>query len=130
MRIGVDLLNIKRFQKIAEHTRYCTLLFTKAELDEAEGLGRERRAERLAGGFSAKEATCKILGRGIGQGVRWRDTEVLRDSWGAPKVTLTGGAHEVAERVGVDQISITISHHGDLVIAVAAADDRTGGGAS
>lgn len=129
MRIGVDLLYIHRFARIAAHTRYCSLLFTEAELGQADGLGPRRRTERLAGGFSAKEATCKILGRGFGQGVRWRDIEVLRDSWGAPWVTLSGGAHDVAEQAGVDQVAITISHHSNLVIAVAAAGDRTDGGA-
>ncbi|MDQ7808712.1 holo-ACP synthase [Amycolatopsis sp. A133] len=121
MRIGVDLMSIPRFAEVAAHHRYRTLVFTPVELEQAARMGAERSLERLAGRFSVKEATCKMLGRGFGQGLRWRDIEVTNDDWGAPLVTLGGGAAEIAEEAGLEEIVVTLSHQADLVVAVAAA---------
>jgi holo-[acyl-carrier protein] synthase len=121
MRIGVDLLSVSRFSPVAGHHRYPGLLFTETELAQARQLGPERYVERLAGRFCVKEATCKLLGRGFGQGLRWRDIEVTSDRWGAPRVTLTGGARRLADAAGLDDIVVTLTHQVDLVVAVAVA---------
>ena len=128
MRIGVDLMGVTRFARIAAHERYRALLFTPAELAQAEGLAPQPYAQRLAGRFSAKEAVCKVLGRGFCQGLVWRDIEVTADHWGAPHVTLTGGARQVAERLGVRHIALTLTHQEDLVVAVAVASGYPEGG--
>ncbi|MER6033400.1 holo-ACP synthase [Streptomyces sp. NPDC001835] len=120
MKIGIDLLSISRFKRIAEHARYRTLVFTEAELREADGLSGPRRAERLAGRFCAKEATAKVLGRGLGQGLGWRDIEITGDRWGAPQVTLRGRARRLADARRIHRIEMSVSHHGDLVVCVAA----------
>jgi len=119
MRIGVDLLDIPRFATVAKHTRYRTVLFTDAELAEADGMAEPRSTERLAGRFCAKEAVAKLLGRGFGQGLRWRDIEVTNDRWGAPVVTLTGGARRIADETGVASVALSLSHQSDLVVCVA-----------
>jgi holo-[acyl-carrier protein] synthase len=121
MRIGVDLMRVNRFGRIAAHERYRRILFTQAELDQADGLGAERYVERLAGRFAAKEATCKMLGRGFGQGLRWRDIEVTGDRWGAPSIRLTGGALGIAEGLGLTEMVLSVTHQGGFVVAVAAA---------
>lgn len=123
MRIGIDLLAIRRFSRIARHHRYCSLVFTEAELAQADAMGPERRVERLAGRFCVKEATCKALGRGFWQGIHWRDIEVLSDSWGRPVVTLHGGARRIARELGVGEMTVTLTHEADLVVAVAVASD-------
>ncbi|MEU5093659.1 holo-ACP synthase [Streptomyces sp. NPDC020996] len=128
MRLGVDLLDVARFGRIAGHPRGRRMVFTAAELAEAEGLAAERAAEFLAGRFCAKEATAKALGRGLGQGLGWRDIEVLRDEFGAPRVRLGGGARAVAERQGVGEITLSLSHHGGWVVAAAIALPAPGAG--
>jgi len=122
MRIGVDLMSVSRFAPVAEHHRYRTLVFTERELSEAGRLGSPRYLERLAGRFCVKEATCKLLGRGFGQGLRWPDIEVGTDAWGAPEVVLSGGARRLADEAGLHEIAVTLTHQVDLVVAVAAAD--------
>ncbi len=122
MKIGVDLLSVSRFSRVAQHHRYRTLVFTETELAQAGQLGSARYTERLAGRFCVKEATCKLLGRGFGQGLRWRDIEVTNDEWGAPVVTLTGGARQLAEQANLHDITVTLTHQVDLVVAVAAAE--------
>lgn len=126
MRLGVDLLDIARFARIAARPRGLRLAFTAAELAEAEDLGDQRRAEFLAGRFCAKEATAKALGRGLGQGLSWRDIEVLRDGFGAPRVVLGGGARSVAEQYGVHVVEVSLSHQGGWVVAVALALPASG----
>ena len=126
MRVGVDLLSIERFNRISDHPRAARIVFTDGELEYAGTLGLQRRREFLAGRFCAKEATAKLLGRGYGQGLRWRDIEVTRDEWGAPSIRLSGGADRIARRAGLRHIEISISHHVELVIcaAVGIDDDR------
>ncbi|MEE1838764.1 holo-ACP synthase [Streptomyces sp. NPDC088190] len=119
MRIGVDLLAVRRFSRIAQHDRFRSLVFTEAELAQAYTLGPERSVERLAGRFCVKEATCKVLGRGFWQGVHWRDIEVLGDPWGKPVVTLHGGAKQIAYELGLSEVAVTLTHQVDLVVAVA-----------
>src|SRR6201999_1853449 len=84
--VGVDVLLISRFERVARHPRYRRVLFTAAELAEADGLGERRAVERLAGRFCGKEAVGKLLGRGFGQGLGWRNIEVTAGPWGAPRV--------------------------------------------
>ncbi|MEZ0109815.1 acyl carrier protein [Catenulispora sp. EB89] len=122
MRIGVDLMSVSRFARVAEHRRYRALVFTERELSEAGQLGSARCLERLAGRFCVKEATCKLLGRGFGQGLRWPDIEVCADDWGAPAVALSGGARRLADEAGIGDIAVALTHQVDLVMAVAASD--------
>ncbi len=61
-----------------------------------------------------------MLGRGFGQGLRWRDIEVTGDRWGAPSVRLSGGALSIAEDLGLTEVTLSVTHQAGLVIAVAA----------
>lgn len=121
MKIGIDLLSTSAFARIAQSERFTAMVFTDAELAKARTLGEPRRTEWLTGRFCAKEATAKVLGRGLGQGLRWRDIETTSDRWGAPVVTLHGRARQIAESLGFATIELSISHHGGLVISIATA---------
>jgi holo-[acyl-carrier protein] synthase len=121
MRLGIDLVDVARFARIARHPYGRRLVFTAAELAYADALGEARRTEHLAGRFCAKEATAKALGRGLGQGLVWRDIEVVHDAWGAPGVVLRGGARTVAARERINEVHLSLSHQGGFVVCVAAA---------
>jgi len=121
VRVGVDLMEIARVARIAAHPAGRRIVFCAAELARAEGLGPQRRQEYLAGRFCAKEAVAKALGSGLGQGLVWRDIEVLADERGAPRVRLSGGARAVAERAGVARFDLSLSHQAGLVVCVAVA---------
>jgi holo-[acyl-carrier protein] synthase len=121
VRLGIDLLEIARFSRIAAHPGGRRLVFTSAELACADAFGEPRRLEFLAGRFCAKEATAKALGHGLGQGLVWRDIEVLRDGRGAPGVVLRGGALAVAARERVGRIMLSLSHQGGFIVCVALA---------
>ena len=52
----------------------------------------------------------KTLGTGWVRGMSWRDIEVSKHKSGRPDILISGGAKEVADRLGIDRILITISH--------------------
>ncbi len=115
--LGVDMEEISRIREvISRHGRsFVERVFTPAEIEYCE---RHRdAAERYAGRFAAKEATMKALGTGWSKGVRWRDVEVIRKAGQRPTIVLHGAARERAERMGTKQISLSITHTGDLAMA-------------
>ena len=73
--------------------------------------------ERYAARFAAKEAAMKALGTGWSHGVRWRDIEVTREPSGKPTLRLEGVAAQIAQRMGVKNISLSITHSGNLALA-------------
>ena len=121
VRIGVDLMETSRIAKIAAHPLGRRLVFSERELAHSDSLGPERRLEYLAGRFCAKEATAKALGAGLGQGLVWREIEVLGDAHGAPRVSLSGGAAAIAVRRELSWIDLSLSHQAGMVICVALA---------
>lgn len=121
LRLGIDLVDIARFARVADDPGGCRLVFTAAELAHADTLGEGRRREYLAGRFCAKEATAKALGRGFSQGLYWHDIEVTGDAYGAPRVALSGGAQAVAARSHVERVDLSLSHQAGLAVCVAIA---------
>ncbi|MFF8715223.1 holo-ACP synthase [Streptomyces sp. NPDC015184] len=120
MRIGVDVLERARFERIAAKDRWVRALFTERELEPVGAYGPERTTEYLAGRFSAKEAVAKVLGVGLMGRVKWRDVEVLRSSpGGEPRVLLHRFARVRAEELGFGAVEVSISHQPTVVVAFA-----------
>jgi len=59
----------------------------------------------------------KALGTGWRRGVRWRDIEVSNIPGGKPILRLRGVAREFANSLGVNNISLSITHSGNLALA-------------
>ena len=58
----------------------------------------------------------KALGTGV-RGVAWKDIEVIRAPSGAPSIRLHGRAKARAERLGVLEISLSMSHSREYAVA-------------
>ena len=117
--LGTDIVEIDRVRSMIERHGQAFLerCFTPAECAYAE---RHREpAPRFAGRWAAKEAVVKVLGTGFVKGITFHDIEVLPDDNGRPHVTLTGGAAEIAQQLGMDEILITISHAREYATATA-----------
>ena len=121
MRTGVDLLHLPRFQKVLErfNQRFLGKVFTYQEQVECG-----ERLQTLAGRFALKEATAKALGTGLWRdGVAWRDIEILRnEETGEPMLNLSAGAARRAARLNLTDWSISLSHDGEYVLALAVGD--------
>ncbi|MFF3750934.1 holo-ACP synthase [Streptomyces sp. NPDC002018] len=119
MWIGVDLLRLDELDRLLGRAWFRAFAYDETELTTAGAFGPERAREFLAGRFAAKEAVLKALGTGIARGVKPRQVAVLRTADGAPVVRLTGVAADHAAALGMANIHVSISHKGDLVLAVA-----------
>jgi holo-[acyl-carrier protein] synthase len=115
--LGLDIAEIDRMEAaIMRHgTPIIERLFTAAEVSYCES--HRNKFERYAARFAAKEAAMKALGTGWSHGVRWRDIEVAREPGGKPTLRLAGVAREIAARLGVRNISLSITHSGNLALA-------------
>ena len=93
---GIDLVDIRRieYSLLRFGERFENRIFTPAEQKYArKGKGDTRAiASIYAKRFAAKEACAKALGTGFGQGVSWRDIEVIKNDAGGVGINLSGAA--------------------------------------
>ncbi len=118
---GVDIIEISRVGRVLAGygPRFLRRIYTAGEIDYCRG-----RPPNLAARFAAKEATMKALGTGV-RGVGWKDIEVIRHESGAPAIRLHGRAKKRAQRLGVQEISLSMSHSRDYAVAFVVTQCRT-----
>ena len=116
--IGTDLAEVSRIrQSIARWgDRFLNRVFTPRERSYASS--KSNAAERFAARFAAKEAGMKAIGTGWNLGVTWKDFEVLNEPSGRPTLRLSGIAEQVARRLGVQRISISLTHTAEMAFAI------------
>ena len=125
--IGYDRTDVRRIERVLVRysDRFTHRVFAASERATCDR--RRLRAACYAKRFAAKEACAKALGTGIGRGVYWRDMVVDNDAYGAPKITLHGGAERyLSQRVkqhekmsgGVPTIHVTLSDEGQDAVAL------------
>ncbi len=116
---GIDIVSCNRIAQLASHygDRFLKRVFTTRELEYS--LSKKRCWEHLAGRFAVKEAVMKVLGTGWQAKLSWSDIEVVNNSSGKPELYLSGYAKEIADKLGIRQIQISISHTEDYAIGSA-----------
>jgi len=114
---GVDLAEVPRIRASIERfgARFIDRIYTSGEIAYVER--KANRFERYAARFAAKEAGMKAIGTGWKRGVTWRDFEVANLPSGKPTLRLHGVAAEIATRLGVRNISLSITHTAELGMA-------------
>jgi holo-[acyl-carrier protein] synthase len=110
--IGIDVVDVPRFRTILERTPSMReRCFTAAELAYADQ--KHDPTERLAARFAAKEATMKALSVGLGA-FGFHDVEVVvdpgDDQSGPPRLLLRGPAAEIAAKLGVTELLVSLTH--------------------
>ena len=107
MSLGIDVVDVQRFVRTLRRTPGLrTRFFTPGELAYCEG-ARDHDLH-LAATFAAKEAVMKV--RDLMPAAAWMQRiEVVRRASGAPRAL-----------VGADELEVSISHDGGVVVAVAA----------
>jgi holo-[acyl-carrier protein] synthase len=115
--MGIDVAEVKRIRAVIESQteRFLRRVYTDEEIAYCEQF--KNKFERFAGRFAAKEAAMKALGTGWSRGVRWVDVEVVRQRGGRPTINLKGEARKIAERLGVKNIALSITHTAEQAIA-------------
>jgi holo-[acyl-carrier protein] synthase len=107
---GVDLCEVHRIREAIERhgRRIIERLYTEREIAYAES--KANKFERYAARFAAKEAGMKALGTGWRGGIAWRDFEVTNLRSGRPTLAFHGKAAELAEKMGVRNIALSMTH--------------------
>lgn len=121
--VGTDLAEVDRIRESIERfgDRFLNRIYTPSERSYA--LSKANSAERFAARFAAKEAGMKAIGTGWSHGVTWHDFAVVNEPSGRPTLHLTGVAREVAERLGVKTISVSLTHTKEVAFAVVILED-------
>ena len=114
---GVDLAGVPRIRASIERygEKFIRRIYTPAEIAYVER--KANKFERYAARFAAKEAGMKAIGTGWRRGVTWQDFEVANLPSGKPTLLLHGVAAKFAEKLGVKNISLSITHTAELGMA-------------
>jgi holo-[acyl-carrier protein] synthase len=115
--MGIDVAEVKRIRDVIESQseRFLRRVYAPDEIAYCEQF--KNKYERYAARFAAKEAAMKALGTGWSRGVRWVDVEVVRQRGGRPTIELKGEARKIADKLGVKNIALSITHTSEQAIA-------------
>jgi len=118
---GIDLVDCPRIEEMINRhgERFIDRVFTVAEQAYADK--NKNSVEKYAGRFAAKEAILKLMGTGWRGKIAWTDIEIINNNNGRPQVTLYGEVKSIADKLGISQISISITHTANFAIASAVA---------
>jgi holo-[acyl-carrier protein] synthase len=113
VKVGVDMIEIKRIRRALERPAFRERCFTEAEREYCDS--KKNPAESYAARFAGKEAVGKALGCGVR--FTWKEIEIV----GRPKpsVSLSGKTAAWAERVAAGAIDLSMTHSRELAAAVA-----------
>ena len=114
---GIDIAEVERVAgAIARFgDRFLERIYTPGERRYCDS--KANRVERYAARFAAKEAAMKALGTGWNHGVRWQDCEVVRPPGSRPTIVFHGKAGEIAEKLGVKNAALSITHTAEQAFA-------------
>lgn len=120
--IGIDLVENARLKSALSRQgdRLLEKLFTPGERRYCED--RWNRIAHYAARFAVKEAVLKALGTGWSGGIRWTDVEVVHAPSGKAQVRLLGRAREIARKMKIRAVHISITHTERYASAAAVAE--------
>ena len=121
--LGTDLIEIARIERSLARfgPAFLRRVYTPGEIAYCQRKQRNA-AESFAARFAAKEAAAKALGTGISRGVSWREFEVVRQPGQRPELELSGRAQAIARQLGVERLSLSLTHSRDFAMAVVVAE--------
>lgn len=114
--VGVDMVEVARFTKFSP--RFFKRMFSPEEIAYCEHA--PRPLEHYAARFAAREAVLKALGCGWA-GVGLQDVSVALTESGKPIVLLRGKPRELADKLNIKEIALSLSHTAEVAVANAVA---------
>jgi len=115
MRVGIDIVDVNRFERMSSDDVKLSTLFTAKEIAYFRDFANP--ITHIAGTFSAKEAVVKAFKTGFTPQVLPLDVEILHENK-VPRVNLKGGAKKFFEEQGFTKIEISISHTNTIAEAI------------
>ena len=124
--VGTDLIELERLDlSLRRHgQRLIDRICRAGEVNTS----RQGRAlvQHVGGLFAAKEAVLKALGTGWGQGLGFRQVEIVGGDGTPPRVQLHDRAANRATALGIQVIHVSITHERHYAAAVAVAEGEPG----
>ena len=119
--IGCDIIEIERIKKALARELFTMRVYAPCEISYCRSRGKQAAAS-FAARFAAKEAVLKALGTGL-RGGELTEIVVTNDALGKPEVKLYGYHAQLAQKMGVARINISLSHSRDTAIAYVVLED-------
>ena len=115
--IGTDIIEVLRIAKMIEKHEelFLSRVFTTDEVIYCSA--RRAANQHYAGRWAAKEAALKALGTGWSKGIKWTDIEVRNETGGQPRLEIHGAAKQIADRMEINEMKVSISHCRTFAIA-------------
>ncbi|NOQ25050.1 MAG: holo-ACP synthase [Bacteroidales bacterium] len=114
--IGTDLFDVERMKsRIEKQPSFIDGIFTENEINYCNQF--RNKAERFAARYAAKEALLKALGTGWRYGITFKDINIVNDDLGKPSIELSGVAKDIADKLTVTSIHLSMSHTNTLASA-------------
>ena len=98
------------------------LLLRIFSTNERKQISKIQTIRFISGRFAAKEAVLKSLGLIMEDGISLTDIRILKSKNGRPFVKLHGNIKNVAKKLGINLIHVSISHSKDHSIAFAVSE--------
>ncbi len=119
--IGIDIIEIARIERAIARWEGSFLhrIYTEQELKLSHS-----KPSSLAARFAGKEAVVKALGTPTDRGFRWKEIEILSEPSGKPTVHLYGKAQNQANKLGLSDIAISLSHSREYAIALVVGESK------
>ena len=118
IKVGVDLVEIKRIEKSLRNKRFLKNIFSTKEYEELKT--RNFKAQSVAANFCAKEAFLKSIGKGLGY-IKLNKIELLRNSSGEPYLKINDDKFSSMSDRKIN-FSVSITHTKEYALATVIAD--------
>ena len=115
--IGIDVVETTRIaDAILRHgNRFIEKIYQPAEAEYCRSM--KDPGPHFAARFAAKEAVSKAFGVGFAGQFDWKDIEVRRKASGEPFIVLHAGAAELAKRLEIETVLVSLSHSAHHAVA-------------
>lgn len=125
IKIGTDICSVDRVTLVYERfgERFLDRILTDSEKRYVLKHPKHT-AGRLAARFAVKRAASKALGTGW-SGISFKEIEVVKQKSGEPALTLHGRAKTIAEKNGLTNWQVSLSHEKEFATAVVLAHTGT-----
>ncbi len=114
--IGIDIVEIERFENRLDKPAFLELVFTDSERKKCSSKG--TTAECIAARFAAKEAYMKAIGQGWSANAEFLEIEIENTDQGQPSILLHGKSLAFYTKQGYQSIFLSISHTSKTAVAV------------
>ena len=116
MKVGIDILDVERMNKLLKNNKHLEQIFNKNELNYFEKSN--NYLPTLAGMFCAKEAFLKALGIGVRNGINFLEIEVDHEENGRPIYKLSDHIKDIVKSLKIIECELSISHTDNFAVAI------------